>query len=357
MVLRRNLKKISKIVCQCEKLHRLRRLKYEIWNCVFAYTTAMISAQVDDANPPWCFFTSYDHDPMLYGYRGLIVEWDYTASVDCAGSSDGAATAFRLNGEDEASFPDEVDVRPDDFHRLYCPYRRLVGVGVFDRFNRVSTSSEANVELRASSSLAEFVRRLQGYWYARDQIQPVYRPVATPQPPPAHADDHQRAGSHDGWYAMVECSDRPEQAAAASQLTTTTTVVTSSTAKSDPLPVVVEVSAEDRLNGNGTEVPASETNRGNGHMTGNGIIDRCVVETETEGDVDVVLAKKPTSTLVVTHATIVRHVNGNAVEANDAVDGGPVNGNSELPDDDVVKTPNAGFIIEEANRRTIRSDL
>ena len=88
---------------------------------------------MDEDNPPWRFFTSSYNDPMLYGYRGLIVEWDYVSAAlaDCAGvCSDVAMTTayYRLNGQDEASFPYEVDARPDDFHRHYCPYLSLIHI-------------------------------------------------------------------------------------------------------------------------------------------------------------------------------------------------------------------------------------
>jgi len=318
---------------------------------------------------------------MLYGYRGLIVEWDYTAVPDCAISSDVAMTAYRLNGEDEASFPDEVDVRPDDFHRHYCPYRRLVGTGVVERFNRASTPVKTNVELRASSSLAEFVRRLQGSSYARDQIQPVYRPITVL---PAGDYNDQRTGSRDDWYAMVDDRDRSEisraqQPSVTSEYPTTAKVgviVTTSTSMSSPLTVVPEVSGEDQSNG--TEVsrePVLQFPALNGKLlvNGNGNVDHCIGDQEVVvDDVDVVRVNKPahaSATTVVTHTTIVRHVNGDAV--NVAVDDGvgdvPANGGSvqrvicttELPDSgaDGVKTSTFGYVIDEANRRTIRSDL
>jgi len=313
---------------------------------------------------------------MLYGYRSLIVEWDYTAVADC--SSGAATTAYRLNGEDEASFPDEVDCHPDDFHRHYCPYRRLVGVGVVDRFNS-STQTQTNVEMRASSSLAEFVRRLQGQSYARDQIQPVYRPITVPPPTDnATADyDNQRTGSHDDWYAMVDDRDRSaisqaRQVRVTSEYTTTTNVAVIVT-PSTPLPVVPEVNSEDWPNGNGTEVdgePASQCPVMNGerHVTGNGKVNHYVGEPEAVDDVGVVRVNHATemsTTTVVTHSTIVEHVNGDSV--NTTVDSDvPVNGSvhrvvctTELPDNavDSVKTPTSGYIIDEASRRTIRSDL
>ena len=320
---------------------------------------------------------------MLYGYRGLIVEWDYTGAVDSPTGVATTAMAYRLNGEDEASFPDEVDCRPDDFHRHYCPYRRLVGVDVVERFNRMSTPAEANVELRGSSSLAEFVRRLQGSSYARDQIQPVYRPISMPPPTDSAAAhyNHQRTGSGDDWFAMVDNRDR-SVASQAQQLHLmpeypTTANVTVLVTPSSPLPVVPEVSAEDHPNDNGTEVnqePASQRPVMNGHhVTGNGKVDHYVSEPEVV-DNGAVRVKKPTettittTTTVVTHSTTVPQVNGDALNTsvNDNVADVPVNGSAhivecttELPSDgaDAMKTPTSGYIIDETNRRTIRSDL
>lgn len=111
---------------------------------------------------PWNFFASITSDPMLYGYRGLLVDWDF------------ASCCYALNGEDEASFPDEVDWRPDDFHRDYCPYRRLVGLGVMRDFCRVV---EASIGGAKTLTLADYVKQIQGRTFARDRIQPVYRPI------------------------------------------------------------------------------------------------------------------------------------------------------------------------------------
>ena len=332
--------------------------------------------QVNERSPPWRFFTSYYHDPMLYGYRGLVVEWDYTVAAD---SSSVATTGYRLNGDDEALFPEEVDYRPDDFHRHYCPYRRLVGMAVVERFNRVSTPAESgSVEMRASSSsLAEFVRHIQGSSYARDQIQPVYRPVAVLPPTDNAAGDYddQRTRTDDDWYAMVD--DRDQSTINHSQQSEypTTTHVAVVVTPSTPLPVVPEVSAEDHWNGYGTEVgqePPSQCPVMNGeyHVTGNGKVEHYVGEPDVADDVGVVVVDEPpetstTTTMVTTHTTIVRHVNGDAlnstVDDEDVVDGDVNNSvcTSELFDNgaDAVKTSGSGYIIDESSRRTIRSDL
>lgn len=91
----------------------------------------------------------------------MLVDWDF------------ASCCYRLNGEDEASFPDEVDWRPDDFHRDYCPYRRLVGLGVMRNFCRVVETSVGTKTL----TLADYVKQIQGRMFAKDRVQPVYRPI------------------------------------------------------------------------------------------------------------------------------------------------------------------------------------
>lgn len=115
---------------------------------------------MDSEQAPWNFFASITSDPMLYGYRGLLVDWDF------------ASSCYRLSGEDEASFPDEVDWRPDDFHRDYCPYRRLVGLDVMRDFCRVAAGTGTK-----TITLADYVKHIQGRTYARDRVQPVYRPI------------------------------------------------------------------------------------------------------------------------------------------------------------------------------------
>lgn len=98
---------------------------------------------------------------MLFGYRGLIVDWDF------------ASFSYQLNGEDEASYPDEMDWRPDDFHRDYNPYRRLVGQATMLDFVAASKTDRS----KGQQSLGDFVRAVQGRSYSRDRIQPVYRPI------------------------------------------------------------------------------------------------------------------------------------------------------------------------------------
>ena len=61
-------------------------------------------------------------DPVLYGYRGLALQWDFI---------NGAYTVddgYGLN-----PFSEVMIHHYDDFHRLYCPYRRLVGADVMQQ--------------------------------------------------------------------------------------------------------------------------------------------------------------------------------------------------------------------------------
>jgi len=321
---------------------------------------------VDEDNPPWRFYTSSYQDPMLYGYRGLIVEWDYigAAAALAGGTSElGVTSAYRLNGEDEASFPYEVDARPDDFHRHYCPYRRLVGAGVVDMFNRCASGQTADVEMRGSSSLAEFVRRLQGSAYARDHIQPVYRPINI-LPPPTTSDQHNEqraAASRDDWYAMVDQRDHTHTLEAPDTSGQTnypiasrvSAVVTSSTATSNQLPVVQEASAEDQPNGG--DEPLINGKQQQHHVNGN--VDHYVGEPEVVDDV--------TRMNKMAVMTIVRQVNGDASVENDVSKMSGVNGSvhhTELHDNDAADassktSPSFGYITDQANRRTVRSDL
>lgn len=138
---------------------------------------------------------------MLYGYRGLVVEWDYGGMTTVFDSATTATTTttvttsatYRLNGEDEASFTEDMDWRPDDFHRTYCPYRRLIGSDVMNQFTAAASQNGGGrgaVVSRATATLSEYVRRLQGEPFARDQIQPVCRPITALGQRPAHYANH-----------------------------------------------------------------------------------------------------------------------------------------------------------------------
>ena len=67
-------------------------------------------------------FQVEDCDPILYGYRGLAVQWDFV---------NGGYTVE--DGHGLNAFSEDMIHNYDDFHRLYCPYRRLVGADVMQR--------------------------------------------------------------------------------------------------------------------------------------------------------------------------------------------------------------------------------
>ena len=123
--------------------------------------------QVNSDQSPWKYYVApAESDPLLYGYRGLVIDWDF------------ASSAYRINGEDEASFSQEAEWNLDDFHRQYLPYRRLIGVQVVQDFCRQRDEALGNVDESPNrTSLADFVKKVQGESNSRDDIQPVYRPL------------------------------------------------------------------------------------------------------------------------------------------------------------------------------------
>ena len=96
-----------------------------------ALQSARIVGRIGVRRPPWTCHTvsaataavsggSRRCDPLVYGYRGLAVLWDFARGGYNVDESTGGLNYF-----------DEMVVsRYDDFHRLYCPYRRLVGADV-----------------------------------------------------------------------------------------------------------------------------------------------------------------------------------------------------------------------------------
>ena len=115
---------------------------------------------IDDDNAPWEYFTSNHADPMLYGYRGLILEWDFVNRV------------YRVYRHEEDLFPEEMMYRYDDFHRAYLPYRRLVGAQVMEHYCHDRSSGKSRIPL------ADYLTRAIGSTFSRDEMQPVYRPLA-----------------------------------------------------------------------------------------------------------------------------------------------------------------------------------
>ena len=115
----------------------------------------------DVASCPWSFHVSAACDAALYGYRGVLLDWDYFAS------------AYAPVADDDGWFNELAQPHADDFHRLYRPYRCLIGTELMQVY-----CSAASVVDRLAPTLAEFVRtRLDGEQWARDAVEPVYRPL------------------------------------------------------------------------------------------------------------------------------------------------------------------------------------
>jgi len=167
--------------------------------------------------------------------------------------TDGASTAqttsaiYRLNGEDEASFTEEMDWRPDDFHRTYCPYRRLIGHGVMQQFTAAAQrSTNGTVITRATATLAEYVRRLQGEQYARDQIQPICRPITTLADRPQYDASSRRLHSTDDVFVtpserIANVVDKPMLSTQRPLSVNVTNQSTAEADKDDRHPVVIVV--------------------------------------------------------------------------------------------------------------------
>ena len=112
-------------------------------------------------NCPWMFRTSPASDPMTYGYRGQLVEYDFMQGV------------FRINRQEAINFAEEVSWRYDDFHRLYTPYRCLVGSKAMKRYC-VEQARSAKPPTRLDRYILQM---FEGPGCTRDAIQPVYRPL------------------------------------------------------------------------------------------------------------------------------------------------------------------------------------
>jgi len=54
------------------------------------------------------------------------------------------AGVYRVNGQDEATFTDEMILRYDDFHRTYAPYHRLIGAAAMRRY--LSTAASGTMQ-------------------------------------------------------------------------------------------------------------------------------------------------------------------------------------------------------------------
>jgi len=126
------------------------------------------SPAVPDSDCPWSFHVSAACDAALYGYRGALLDWDYFAS------------AYAPVADDDGWFNELARPSVDDFHRKYRPYRCLVGTELMQAYcaaASTSSSSSSSPDWQAPT-LAEFVRtRLNVEQWARDVVEPVYRPL------------------------------------------------------------------------------------------------------------------------------------------------------------------------------------
>lgn len=121
---------------------------------------------------PWqYFFSPDDTSPFLYGYRGQMIEWDFIES------------GYKLDMKENSKFGEEIAYQVEDYHRLYMPYKRLVGAQVMERF-----TSQENTD--GKKSLTDMIRvdPLEGP-PEREEITAVYRPIATQAAPIKYGGD------------------------------------------------------------------------------------------------------------------------------------------------------------------------
>ena len=109
---------------------------------------------------PWRFHYSDTSQPFLYGYRGQTIEWCYVTR------------SYRLDSAENERFKQEIAQQTEDYHRLYMPYKRLVGYDVMQSYCSKPVDSER------PSALADVLKTdVTAGACERDEIQPVYRPL------------------------------------------------------------------------------------------------------------------------------------------------------------------------------------
>lgn len=114
-------------------------------------------AMTDLGASPWQYASSSHCDALLYGYRGEMLDWDFVAGL------------YRVNAQDEASFPDEMEARYDDFHRLYSPYHRLIGAAAMRRYLAATGG-----KLRLQQYMIQVG---EDAGFSGGNVMPVYRPL------------------------------------------------------------------------------------------------------------------------------------------------------------------------------------
>jgi len=119
---------------------------------------------------PWRLYASTEGtDATLYGYRGQLLARDFHSEW----LRGGRQPAYHLDVDEEAAYDIEVPWRSDDFHRIYRPYRRLVGSAVMASYAALSDEEKSHL------NLCEFVQRLHGDAFRRDDVEAVFRPLTS----------------------------------------------------------------------------------------------------------------------------------------------------------------------------------
>jgi len=119
---------------------------------------------------PWRFYASaHGTDATLYGYRAQLLVRDFHSEW----LRGGRQPSYRLDVDEEAAYDIEVPWLIDDFHRIYRPYRRLIGSAVMASYAVLSDEDKSRL------SLDQFVQQLQGDAYRRDEVEPVFRPLTS----------------------------------------------------------------------------------------------------------------------------------------------------------------------------------
>ena len=138
-----------------------RELKWNVFEIVtrpgLRRDVMLREAMTDLGASPWQYMTSSHCEPMLYGYRGEMLDWDFVTGV------------YRVNSQDEASFTEEMTPRYDDFHRSYSPYYRLIGAAAMRRYLAAAAGT-----VRLQQYLAQLS---DDAGYTTNTVMPVYRPL------------------------------------------------------------------------------------------------------------------------------------------------------------------------------------
>ena len=92
----------------------------------------------------WTYFTSANCLPILYGYRGILVEKDL------------ATGNFIVGAEEDGLFPQEADWNPEDFHRHYVPFRRTDGV--VEERSRSGNEDDCQTDTDSAKNRQRFIR-------------------------------------------------------------------------------------------------------------------------------------------------------------------------------------------------------